>query len=314
MNTQLAKRFDGTLEALSYGPLKDDDGLTPSITAVSLAVNVHGDDLTLSNSPSYSAATATVSYTFTTAEATTLTADLPNLAIRARWTITASGSSFERSQFFDVVAVKIRTGVTSDDLMRAWTYLAGVRPVRSGTAGSGSTTTMIRDTAKRHEPSGFWRGATVRMSGGAARNQTRTVTAFDGYASELTLHEALSSAPAVGDTYDIFESYAGAIDDAYRQLVTQLTDSLGPNVVTGRFVDGNDLRDAHLALALRNVAKQRVAGGDDKGRAAFDLYSADYALAFERARVKIDAALSTTGEYDPDTVGDVRTPLTVWGR
>lgn len=91
--------------------------------------------------------------------------------------------------------------------------------IDSGTLTTGSTTTIIQDSAEASFGSGLV-GLQVRMTSGAANGQSRTVLSVQS-ATQLTIGPAFSIAPGVGDTF-VIEQQA---DTATAGTTTTLTDT-----------------------------------------------------------------------------------------
>jgi hypothetical protein len=97
----------------------------------------------------------------------------------------------------------------------------GLLRTRTGTAGSGSTTTTLVDfdaytspeacywyDGYRGQEAQWYVGLTVEFTGGANVGQRRVITAQDQNTATLTLWPALPSAPAEGDGFSIKAGYA----------------------------------------------------------------------------------------------------------
>ena len=110
MNTRIARNFDKTLEQLVYGPLRNDDGtvLYPTVATFTLA---DGDILidTPAGTFNIDLDTGLIEYTWDSTEESTLGSSLPRSNVRVRWTFTVAGDPVERTQYIDIVAVKLRT-------------------------------------------------------------------------------------------------------------------------------------------------------------------------------------------------------------
>lgn len=309
MHKQLNKLFGGSLESLEYGPIFDSSGLQIEPVSATITVNMQGTELTIGGTPSVDSVEGTVTYNWSTAEESTLLETLPLLANRARWTINDGSVDHERTQFFDVVAVDIITRVQDHDLIQIWSHLDSQRAVNRSVANSGTTTTFI-DTAKRHEPSGFWRGSKVKFLTGGNKGETRVCTVFDGILSEMTLHEALPNAVANGDTYEINSSYQPAIDRAFTDIHIYLLNKFGM-VRLSKMVDGIDIRQPHLYLSLVYAGESLIVSGDELSKEAVKMYQEDYENSIGQTAIKIEEATEALGTWNEDS--DIRVvPLQIW--
>jgi hypothetical protein len=79
--------------------------------------------------------------------------------------------------------------------------VAEIRSVASGTADSGSTTTMV-DAARTEADTDYWRGSLILFTSGTIAGQSRYITAFDAATDTITFAPATTQAVGT-NTYEI---------------------------------------------------------------------------------------------------------------
>lgn len=313
MNTQIAKTFASGLDDLVYGPIFDSAGQIIIPSSATIAVSLHGTDVSVAGTPTVASDTGVVTYVWQAAEISTLTDTLPKLGVRARWSIVKSAVTYERTQFFDVVAVNITTNVVDSDVVRMHPPLQNIRSVAKGvattTGGSYDAKHDLFDTKRRHEPSQWFLGSTVRFSSGSNAGEQRIVTLFDGVVSQLELHEDLTYDISAGDSYEITLSYQPAIDRAWSKINSILLNQFGATNLGGRLW-GDDLRDAHILLSVAEVLREQLLTGREGFQVALTEYDKQFESELGRVQMKIADSVGD-GTYDPDTDARVQ-PLLQW--
>lgn len=117
-------------------------------------------------------------------------------------------------------------GVTSASL--AASAITAIRSLASGTAQSGSTTTLV-DTARTEVDTDYWKDCLLLVTSGSAANESRLITGFNASTHTLTFAPALTQAITT-NTYEILHA---AFADLY------LWNGSAPNnLISGR-VDAN---------------------------------------------------------------------------
>ena len=84
-------------------------------------------------------------------------------------------------------------------------YASGMTPTRpsaSGTADSGSTTTVV-DTERTEADTDYWKGHVIKFTNGTLAGQSRLITAFNAATDTLTFAPALTVAAGT-HTYEIY--------------------------------------------------------------------------------------------------------------
>jgi hypothetical protein len=124
-------------------------------------------------------------------------------------------------------AAAIATGAIDADAL-ASDAVTEIRSLVSGTADSGSTTTMV-DAARTEADTDYWKGCWILFTSGTVVNQVRLITAFDPGTDTITFAPATTQAIST-NTYEILP--AGAVD-------LRLWNGTAPsNLISGR-VDAN---------------------------------------------------------------------------
>lgn len=315
MNIQIAQTFDGGLNDIVYGALRVESGITVVADSASLAVNMHGADVPIAGTPSIDSNTGVISYTWEAIEIATLIDGLPGLSVRARWSIVKDGVTYERTQFFDVVAVAIATNVVDNDVVRMYPQLTELRKITTGVSTGPEigfdADLYLYDTKRRSEPSQWFLGSIVTFTSGSNAGSNRICVLHDGEANFLELNKALENDISRNDTYAIASSYQPAIDRAWLAINSMLLNKFGATRLAGR-VDGNDLKQAHIALSVAEACREKLLMGNEEFTLALTNFEKQFDREFSRAQVKI----SQTGEdgvWDPDS-DDLRQPIVVWNQ
>lgn len=312
---QLASGLDNGLEKLVLGVVKNDVGQTVVPVTVTLVVNDGVTTFVLTGTPDISSDNL-ISYTWTTADVALIAINIPRLYLRARWTITDAGPIvYKRMQYFDVVAVKILTGVDDSALIAEWPLLESYRDTVSGFATGGDTNTVY-DTKRRSEPSGFWVGSRIRFTTGGNAGEESVITGYDGSDSELTLGRSMPYAITAGTGYELQRTYKPVIDSAFRRVMQRLTARFDADKVA-RMVDGSDLERPHLMLSLAYAARQlsHSPGAASEYGMAYKDFSGEYESAMNEVFIKFDATdVTSDGVYDEDSTDEAIIPIRIWRR
>ena len=103
-------------------------------------------------------------------------------------------------------AAAIATGAFDADALAA-DAVTEIRSLVSGTADSGSTTTMV-DTARTEADTDYWKGAWILFTSGNISGQCRLITAFDVALDQITFTPATTQAVST-QTYEILPAARG---------------------------------------------------------------------------------------------------------
>ncbi len=312
MNTQLSLQFDGTtVDPLKY-VLSDDDGNQVVPDNATLTVNNHGTELTIGGTPTVSE--GEITYKWLAAEESSLRTSLPSLDIRARWTFVKGADTFERTQYFDVVAVNIRSMVTDRQLATHWTRIEKRRDRFIGRATNGSDTEII-DTDKLSKfPSNVFEGSTVKMKTGSNKGQERVVVLYDPTTSTLTVDPAFDDTVGSPDTYEINVSYNPQIRAAWKVIQNRARSWLKDQRFA-RLLDGVDFSDAHQWLALQMIGDILSEDDGDVFEDKAQIYGGYYEAAMKSARIKYDADVDQNADgLVAEDIATTTAILRVWAK
>jgi len=106
-----------------------------------------------------------------------------------------------------VTAAAVATGAIDADALAA-DAATEIRSLASGTADSGTTTTMV-DAARTEADTDYWKGQLIAFTSGTLLGQTRLITAFNPATDTITFEPATTVAVAT-HTYEILP--AGAVN------------------------------------------------------------------------------------------------------
>lgn len=148
--------------------------------------------------------------------------------------------------YYDVVAVKLHSVITDEDITNELPQLRDNGWRVNGTAESGSTTTIVDQELKRYENDYFTGGTAFSID----RGETREITDFATSTGTVTT-TAFSGAIAT-DKYVLTRSFTREIQRAFEKMEQMLV-SRGkrPHLI----LDPYDLREVHIYLGVAEVCK-----------------------------------------------------------
>jgi hypothetical protein len=150
------------------------------------------------------------------------------------------------------IAADIATAQTDLDIITggngailATTAITAARSVASGTADSGSTTTMV-DAARTEIDNEYWNGASLLFTSGDNAGLTRTITGFNAGTNVITFSPALINPILVDDAYEILPVSTGDLSTDIADISGRLPATLtvggrvrsAVEVVNSRLVTG----------------------------------------------------------------------------
>ena len=159
-----------------------------------------------------------------------------------------------------ITAASIATGAIDADALAA-DASTEIRSLASGTADSGTTTTMV-DAARTEADTDYWKGSLIAFTSGTLLGQVRLITAFNAATDTLTF--APATTVAVGThTYEILPAGRADVDlwggTAVNALVSGRVDAsvgaMAANVVTAAAIADGAIDAATFAAgAIDNTA------------------------------------------------------------
>jgi hypothetical protein len=202
-----------------------------------------------------------------------------------------------------ITANAIASGAIDAEALAA-DAVAELRAVVSGTADSGSTTTMV-DSARTEADTDYWKGNLLLFTSGNIAGQCRLITGFNASTDTITFAPATTQAVST-QTYEILP--AGAVN------VRQWLESTVNSLISGR-VDVNVqamANDVITAAAIANAAIDAAtfaAGAIDAtaiANGAIDAatFAAGAIDAAAIANGAIDAATFAAGAIDATAIAD----------
>jgi hypothetical protein len=188
-------------------------------------------------------------------------------------------------------AAAIATGAIDADALAA-DALTEIRSLVSGTADSGSTTTMV-DAARTEADTDYWKGKWVLFTSGSIANQVRLITAFDPATDTSTFAPATTQAVST-NTYEILP--AAAMD-------LRLWLGSAPNALQSGRVDSYLGATAAAVIAAASFAAGAIdANAIGTGAIDADAIAAAAITAAKFAAGAIDASAIATGAIDADAI------------
>lgn len=124
----------------------------------------------------------------------------------------------------DLLQVYSDTTIIASDLVLVYSDTtaieSGIAPIVSGTADSGTTTTMV-DAARTEADTDYWRGKIIKFTSGTISGQCRLITGFTPATDTITFTPATTQAVST-NTYEILP-FAG-VADVYSDTTTIASD------------------------------------------------------------------------------------------
>lgn len=136
-----------------------------------------------------------------------------------------------------ITASVIATGAIDSDALSNSAIVA-IRSVASGTADSGTTTTLV-DAARTEADTDYWKGAWLVITSGNINGQVRKITAFTPASDTITVDRAFTQAVGTNN-YEIWPSdvlTAGGIDTDAITATKIAADAIGSSELATTAVD-----------------------------------------------------------------------------
>ena len=182
-----------------------------------------------------------------------------------------------------ITATAIATGAIDADAIAA-DAVTEIRSVASGTAQSGSTTTLV-DTARTEADTDYWKGSTLLITSGTIAGQERLITAFNPATDTITVDRAFTQAVGT-NTYQILPGGPALLAETTHTNAVVPTTTAVTNPVTVGTINANVITATSIAADAITAAK--VADGT--------IDAATFAAG------AINAAAIATGAVDADAL------------
>lgn len=202
-----------------------------------------------------------------------------------------------------ITATAIATGAIDADAIAA-DAVTEIRSVVSGTADSGTTTTLV-DAARTEADTDYWRGCTLLMTSGTIAGESRIITAFNPATDTITVDRAFTQAVGT-QTYEILPCGPALLaatthTSATVPTVTDVTNgvavaSIAANAITASAIATNAI-DADAMADGAITAATFAAGAIDATAIASDAITAA-----KIANGAIDAATFAAGAIDAASI------------
>ncbi len=221
-----------------------------------------------------------------------------------------------------ITAAKIATdAITSDKL--AASAITEIRSLVSGTADSGSTTTMV-DAARTEADTDYWKGKWILFTSGTIANQVRLITGFTPATDTITFAPAVTQAVST-NTYEILparamdlrlwlgsapnalqsgrvDSYVGAMASAVLTATAIATDAITAAKIATGAIDADAI--AADAITAAKIATDAITADEIADAAANEI--ADAILKRDLDQVEATMALHSLGTAALKAVSRIR--------
>lgn len=182
-----------------------------------------------------------------------------------------------------ITAAAIATGAIDADAVAA-DAVAEIRAVVSGTADSGTTTTLV-DAARTEADTDYWKGSTLLITSGTIAGQSRLITGFNAATDTITVDRAFTQAVGT-NTYEILPCGPALLAETTHTNAVVPTTTAVTNPVTVGTINANVI--TATAIAADAITAAKVADGT--------IDAATFAAG------AINAAAIATGAVDADAL------------
>lgn len=158
-----------------------------------------------------------------------------------------NSKTYYATLFYDVVRSRLQKVITDEDIINELPQLRDNGWKVSGTAESGTDSTIVDTELKRYEDDYFTGGTAYSTD----KDEKREVTGFASSTGTVTV-SAFSSAVAAGEKYILTRSFSKEIQRAFEKIEEKFV-RLGkrPHLV----LDPYDLREAHIYYSVAEACK-----------------------------------------------------------
>ena len=214
--------------------------------------------------------------------------------LKAEWKPTISGDVKVITALFDVVLRKLFPTVTDEDLVSECAPLREEKFSYYGTAGGGTSLTLIDDSLLDHMDNQFT-GGVLEILEGTNAGESRVVAAFDRETFTITVATAFTGAIDTTSKYRVHRTWQREIDRAWEEVNWTLQ-QLGRRA--NLILNDQDLKPAHLFRALEKVCRGITTDPDDIWHDRATLYGEKAGTMIAGLRLVYDE--DEDGEADSD--------------
>lgn len=257
----------------------------PSSATVVL-YNPDGATLQASASATVDGTTGEMTYSLTTTHTATR-----DLNYKALWSYVVSGTTYQETQLFDVVRSRLSIPLIDDDLYDELETLRKTFAQQTGTATSGTSSTLL-DTARRKEPDSYWKGGTIEILSGTGQGQRRDISAFTQSSSTITVTPNWVTTPDTTSTYRVIKSFNNRIIQCFEEFETMLYDKGNRHQL---ILESSQIKYPLLYMTIHKICLDLRDEPDDK----WDMLAKDYEKKFDKAFSNMKL------EYDEDDSGTI---------
>lgn len=285
MKQQVLYQKTDTLRLTVYS---NNRGIVPSSATITLYKTDGNTSLQSSVAvTAIDATTGEMTYNLTTTHTATL-----GLNYKAVWAYVVSGTTYYETQLFDVVRSILSIPITDDDLYSELPSLRKANFQLSGTATSGSSSS-ITDTAKRKESDDYWKGGVIEILSGTGVGQTRDVTGNVQSTGVISVTPTFTTTPDSTSVYRVVKSFTNIINQSFEKIEQMLYDKGKRDAL---ILEASQIKVPLIYLTIHSIAIDFRDEIDDK----WDLLQKDYMAKFEKSFSTL------TLDYDEDESGGVQ--------
>lgn len=245
-----------------------------------------GSTLQASVSASVNSTTGEMTYSLTSTHTATL-----GLNYRAEWTYVVSGVTYYEDQLFDIVRSKLSIPITDDDLLNELTSLKDINEQMTGTATSGSTSTLV-DTTNRKESDDYWTGGKIEILSGTGDKQIRDISDFVQSTSTITVTPNWTTTPDTTSVYKVIRGFSKKIIQAFDKITAMIYNKGQRHAL---IIESSQIKIAMIYLTIHFICLDAMNDENDKWERLsvryWDLFSNEF------GNMKLD--------YDKDESGTI---------
>jgi hypothetical protein len=211
--------------------------------------------------------------------------DVANLNYKAEWAYVSGGVTYYENQLFDVVKSILSIPIVDDDLYNELESLRKVNHQSSGTASSGTASTLV-DT-KRKEDDNYWKGGLIEIIAGTGVGQIRTTTSFTQSTGSFAITPDFVTTPDTTSVYRVVKSFTNKIKQCFEKLEEML---YGMGKRNELILESSQIKIPLLYLTIHFICLDLMDESDDKWDRLSKVYWDKFKEAFTGMRLEYDSS------------------------
>jgi hypothetical protein len=297
MKIELLKDVQSTI---SFTPYMNNQAVVASSATVSI-LTPGGATLVASTSATVNGTTGLISYTISAANTATLDENYV-----ARWVYVISGTSYYKTQLFDIVRSQLSIPITDQDLLDEQVDILTKNENFSGAVDSATSTTIV-DADLKNYADDYWNGGTITAvnpaSGGAT--QVRNITDFVSSSGTVMVGVAWGTTPDSTYKFILRRGFQKKIRRAFEEVCYEIH-SRGNRPAL--ILESSELFIPMVKKSLALICKDYMKEPGDKWDILSQKYEAEYQNYMSKLVLQYDTDESgyISGSEKDKNMGNVR--------